>query len=122
LIRIPSIFIIVFLGFVPTQSRATDIIADASRYTIQVLTVTDYGFGRETRGTSRGAGFLIDRERGWIITNAHVVKKSPSRVRISFRNHPYINAEKLYIDTGYVVVGAIKLTDECFPMIAANYH
>ncbi len=98
MIQISKFFIIVFLGFVPTQSRATDIIADASRYTIQVLTVTDYGFGRETRGTSRGAGFLIDRERGWIITNAHVVKKSPSRVRISFHNHPYINAEKLYID------------------------
>ena len=98
LIYILHFVIILLLGLAPSKSGATDIIADASRYTIQVLTLTEYGFGREARGTTRGAGFLIDRERGWIMTNAHVVKKSPSRVRISFRNHPYITAEKIYID------------------------
>jgi serine protease Do len=91
-------FLLVSLCFRPLDARATDVIADASRYTVQVLTLTEYGFGREARGTSRGAGFLIDRERGWILTNAHVAKKSPSRVRISFRNRTYIAAEKLYID------------------------
>ena len=91
-------FLLVSFCFRPLDARATDVIADASRYTVQVLTLTEYGFGREARGTSRGAGFLIDRERGWILTNAHVAKKSPSRVRISFRNHTYIAAEKLYID------------------------
>lgn len=80
------------------QAQAKDVITDAAKYTVQVSTSTEFAFGRELKGTSRGAGLLIDRDRGWILTNAHVAKKSPSRVRVSFRDYPYIPAEKVYTD------------------------
>jgi S1-C subfamily serine protease len=40
----------------------------------------------------------VDRERGWILTNAHVAGKSPSTVRVSFKDRPYSKVEKVYID------------------------
>lgn len=79
-------------------ARAGDVIAEAARYTVQISTSVEYAFGSENKGTGRGSGFLIDKERGWIATNAHVVKRSPSRVRVSFKDHPYVTTEKVYID------------------------
>ena len=52
----------------------------------------------DSKETSNGAGFLIDRNRGWILTNAHVVSYSPSIHKIAFHNHDYISAQKIYVD------------------------
>lgn len=70
----------------------------AMRYTVKVATVIDHPFGFEHKGRSSGSGFLVDRERGWILTNAHVAARSPSRVRVNFRNGDPIAATKLHVD------------------------
>jgi serine protease Do len=75
-----------------------DVIDQAGRYTVKISAAVDYPFGAERKGTWRGAGFLIDRERGWILTNAHVAGKSPSRLRVSFKDRPYVTARKIYVD------------------------
>ena len=77
---------------------ANDVIESASRYTVKITTAVDYSFGNEKKGTWRGSGFLVDRERGWILTNAHVAGKSPSTVRVSFKDRPYSKVEKVYVD------------------------
>ena len=51
-------------------ASANDVIETAGRYTVKITTAVDYSFGNESKGTWRGAGFLVDRERGWIITIA----------------------------------------------------
>lgn len=79
-------------------AHANDVIADAGRYTVKITTAVDFSFGNERKGTSRGSGFLVDRERGWIVTNAHVARKSPSTVRVSFKDRPYSKTEKVYVD------------------------
>ena len=79
-------------------AAARDVIAEAARYTVQTSTSVEYAFGSETKGTSRASGFLIDKARGWIATNAHVVERSPSRVRVSFKDKSYVTTEKVYID------------------------
>ena len=77
---------------------ANDVIEAASRYTVKITTAVDYSFGNEKKGTWRGSGFLVDRERGWILTNAHVAGKSPSTVRVSFKDRSYSKVEKVYVD------------------------
>ena len=79
-------------------ATANDVIETAGRYTVKITTAVDYSFGNEKKGTWRGSGFLVDRERGWILTNAHVAGKSPSTVRVSFKDRPYSKVEKVYID------------------------
>jgi len=77
---------------------ALDAIEAAGRYTVKITTAVDFAFGDEKRGTWRGAGFLVDRARGWVLTNAHVAMKSPSKIRISFKDRAYGSAEKFYVD------------------------
>ncbi len=74
------------------------VIEDAERYTVKVSSSVEYPFGDEYKGSSRGAGFLIDKDRGWILTNAHVAKRSPSTVRVNFKNGSMIRASKLHVD------------------------
>ena len=71
---------------------------EAARYTVKIETSTEYPFLGDRRGTTFGAGFLVDREKGWILTNRHVVAEAPSLVDVRFRDSDYIVAEKLYLD------------------------
>jgi serine protease Do len=50
------------------------------------------------KGTGTGSGFVVDAERGWVLTNAHVVSRSPARVQVSFQGQDYGAAEKIYVD------------------------
>ena len=84
----------------PLVASASDnVIENAGRFTVKITTAVDFPFGDEKKGTWRGAGFLVDRERGWVLTNAHVAAKSPSTVKVSFRNKPGIRAGKIYVDS-----------------------
>lgn len=70
----------------------------ALNYTVQIRTTIQEGFNDEKRGTSLGAGFLIDRRRGWIMTNAHVVGRSPSVSSVAFHDQNEIPARKVFVD------------------------
>lgn len=80
------------------QDGARGPIEAAMRYTVKVSTIVDHPFGYEEKGRHSGAGFLVDRARGWIVTNAHVASASPSRIRVNFRNGESIAARKLHVD------------------------
>ena len=43
-------------------------------------------------------GFVVDKNRGLILTNKHVVQVSPSRFEIVFTNGEAVKAEQFYID------------------------
>jgi len=74
------------------------ILADASRYTVKVSVLTEIGLNQDAGGASSGTGFLIDKERGWLLTNAHVATRSPSTIRVSFRNSEEIEAKRIHVD------------------------
>lgn len=78
---------------------AENVIAAANHYTVKVRSSTTYAFGLDKKETTSGAGFLIDRSAGWIMTNAHVASRSPSNITASFRNEDSIPATKLYVDS-----------------------
>jgi S1-C subfamily serine protease len=98
---------------------ALDPIADAALFTVKTTTAVDYPFGSDRKTTGRGAGFLIDRERGWILTNAHVAKRSPSIIRVSFQNHPYVSASKVYVDN-HLDMAVIKVDPKDIPSESRN--
>jgi len=70
----------------------------ALSYTVQIRTAVATPLEGDLKGTQRGAGFVVDAEKGWVMTNAHVVSRSPSRVEVAFRGQSYSEAEKIYVD------------------------
>ena len=74
------------------------ILADASRYTVKVSVLTEIGLNQDAGGASSGTGFLIDKERGWLLTNAHVATRSPSTIKVSFRRGEEFEAKRIHVD------------------------
>ena len=99
-------------------SWAKDVIAEASRYTVKILSAVDYPFGGEAKRSGRGAGVLIDKTRGWILTNAHVAKRSPSTLRVSFKDQPDVPAKKIYVDS-HLDIAVIRVDPLKIPESAA---
>jgi S1-C subfamily serine protease len=63
-----------------------------------VKTTLPVPFDGDRKGSTLGAGFVVDAERGWIMTNAHVVGRSPSRVEIALHGEDYVEGAKVYVD------------------------
>jgi serine protease Do len=80
------------------QEDAAKVFRQAREYTVRVETQITEPFGNDERGSYEGAGFLVDAERGWIVTNAHVVGQSPSEVQVAFADQPFRPARKVYVD------------------------
>lgn len=81
---------------------------EATAYTVKVKASVPIPFSRDMRGTRFGAGFVVDARRGWVLTNAHVISRSPSRVEAAFRGGDYTPAQKVYVDS-YLDLAVIEL-------------
>ena len=77
---------------------AEGVFNDARSYTVQIRVSVPVPFIDDDKGNFEGAGFVVDAKRGWIMTNAHVVGRSPSHVEVAFDDDEYSDAIKLYID------------------------
>jgi S1-C subfamily serine protease len=75
-----------------------DVFKNALNYTVQVRATLPVPFDGDRKGSGLGAGFLVDAGRGWIMTNAHVVGRSPSRIEIAFHGQEFSEAQKVYVD------------------------
>lgn len=73
-------------------------IDDASNYSVRISSTVAYAFAEESAGSSDGAGFLIDKERGWILTNAHVSGYGTGDIEVSFKGQDYFDAKPIYVD------------------------
>ncbi len=82
----------------------------ARRYTAKVVTRVELPFYGDKKGTTTGAGFVVDADRGWIMTNAHVVARSPSQVKVALLDGDYYVARKLYVDP-YIDIAVIEIVD-----------
>jgi serine protease Do len=90
--------------------NSEDIFKRAPLYTVQIRTTVDMPFTEDDRSSSMGAGFVVDVERGWVMTNAHVTAKSPSRVRVRFQRGEYREATKVYVDP-YLDLAILELQE-----------
>ena len=102
LARIAGACVFASLGAFPGWSAGADASEDvfkgALRYTVQVKATLPVPFDGDRKGSGLGAGFLVDAARGWIMTNAHVVGRSPSRVEVAFHGQEFTEATKVYVD------------------------
>jgi S1-C subfamily serine protease len=110
-----GIAICMFLAPIPACAESTeDIFGRAVLYTVQIKTAVPVPFEGEEQGTWSGAGFLVDRRRGWIMTNAHVVSRSPSTMEVGFRGKDFVDARKVYIDP-YLDVAIVAIDNATIP-------
>lgn len=75
-----------------------DPLQDTSRFTVRVKTSIEYAFAEDQAGTIRGAGFLVDSNKGYIVTNAHVSGRGNARIEVAFKGQQYKSAEAVYVD------------------------
>jgi serine protease Do len=88
--------------------KGEDIFRNALNYTVQIKTTVPVPFNGDRKGSGFGAGFLVDAARGWVMTNAHVVSRSPSRVELAFHGQEFSEASKIYVDP-YLDIALIKV-------------
>lgn len=86
-------------GPASSEDRAQTIFRNARDYTVRIRTQIVTPFLEDEQGSFEGAGFLVDAERGWVVTNAHVVGQSPSTVQVAFADEDLRPARKLYVDS-----------------------
>lgn len=100
------------------SAYARDVIQDATHFTVRVKTSVQYPF-YDAKGVFTGAGFVIDKKRGWILTNAHVADLSPSSVSVSFKGQSYNPVEKLYLDS-HLDLAILHLNPDLIPKDATE--
>lgn len=81
------------------QSDSSEkIFQNALKYTAQIKAAVPVPFEGDRKGFGTGSGFLVDRERGWVLTNAHVVSRSPAKLELSFYGSEFAEAKRVYVD------------------------
>ena len=81
-----------------TVSNAESFLSHAEKYAVRVKSSISYPFAEDKAGTFEGAGFLIDKERGWFLTNAHVSGRGSGDIEISFKGEDFKETELIYVD------------------------
>ena len=77
---------------------ADDILAEASGYTVKIKRTSGIGLNEDSGNAAHATGFLVDKQRGWILTNAHVASRSPTTLSVSFKGQPYVKAKRIFVD------------------------
>ncbi len=99
-----SLPLLTALLFLPSIASANpgpspeQVLAEAARYTVKIKVRNEIAFNQDDGGSLTGTGFLIDRQRGWVLTNAHVATRSPSVVKVSFKDGEQIEARRIHVD------------------------
>jgi len=97
-------------GAAPRAGANEDVFKTALQYTVQVRATVPVPFDGDRKGSGLGAGFVVDAARGWIMTNAHVVGRSPSRVEVAFHGREFAEAAKVYVDP-FLDLAIIRVAD-----------
>ena len=100
----------VLMGAASRAPANEEVFKTALKYTVQVRATLPVPFDGDRKGSGLGAGFVVDAERGWIMTNAHVVGRSPSRVEVAFHGRDFVEVTKVYVDP-FLDVAILRLTD-----------
>jgi len=96
---------------------AAAIFAAAEKFTVKVRSKIEYPHFDDRKGVFLGAGFIVDRERGWIATNAHVIGRNPSEIKIRFKGGDYLFAKPVYIDS-FIDFAVIGISPDKIPIYA----
>lgn len=91
-------------------------LAQAQKFTVKVRGTVIWPFVPEQVGMGTGTGFIIDVERGWVLTNAHVARRSHSAVEVAFGDveHQWAPVERVYVDN-HLDIAVLKVASDKLP-------
>ena len=97
---IKSILIfLIIITFSKVSYASEDVLEDANLYTVKFRTSIDRPFREDKNaGLRKGSGFLVNKDKGLILTNAHVTGRSKSKVRVAFKNYGFSPVKQVYVD------------------------
>lgn len=75
------------------------LLADANSYTAKVDVSGAIAFNEDDGKPGFATAFLIDKKRGWLLTNAHVVGRSPATILVAFKGEKSTEASRIYVDS-----------------------
>ena len=96
--RAASAILSMMLAFLTANSVFAGVLEDAEKYAVRVKASISYPFAEDKAGTFNGAGFLIDINKSWFLTNAHVSGRGSGDIEISFKGREFVEAELVYAD------------------------
>lgn len=83
---------------VATDDRWAEILSEASQSVVSLQLSYLRNFDGVEQGDSSATGFVVDAERGIVLTNRHVVGAGPIRLSATFQNQERIDGVPLYRD------------------------
>ena len=103
-----SVRLVYFLGVFSTfvlaevsnaaNNVSSDTLVSAEQFSVRVKSTIKHAFFEDDAGTHKGAGFLVDKKRGWILTNAHVSGRGNAEVQVAFYSSNFELADVVYVD------------------------
>ena len=111
-------FMILLLSLTLSQvcNASEDVLKDANLYTVKFRTSIDRAFIEDKKaGLRKGSGFLVNKEKGLILTNAHVTGMSKSKIRVAFKNHGFKVAQSVYVDSK-IDLAIVKIEPKLIPI------
>ena len=100
IVRILITIMIVFGQSV--QANESNVINKVTNASVVIKTQLLHGFTEDEAASGRwtGSGFLINKEKGWILTNAHVAMSGPAKLRVQFVDETVKHkAERIFVDS-----------------------
>jgi len=96
------ITLLAFLVLSSTVVASKDIADTVVNASVLIRTNLIHGFSEDddASGRWRGSGFVINKEKGWIMTNGHVSASGPAEIRVQFvDNKTRHEASRLFVDS-----------------------
>lgn len=78
--------------------NAEVIFEKAKSYTVKIRSSIGIPFTGDSKGTFTGAGFVVDLQKHWIATNAHVVSRSKALLQVSTIGKEFQSARTVFVD------------------------
>jgi len=101
------LFFVILVAVVNAEETGrSKAIQNATEATVLIKTHLKHGFLEDDQATGRweGSGFLFNREKGWILTNAHVAGFGPVGLRLKFEGQDkFSEAKRLFVDSKHDV-------------------
>lgn len=101
---------------------ASDVIDRVTNASVLIRTQLLHGFTEDEVASGRfsGSGFIINKERGWILSNAHVVMSGPAKLRVQFVDDPAKHeAKRVFVDSRHDIA-LISVDPELIPDVATE--
>ena len=100
----------------------TMVINKVTNASVLIKTQLLHGFTEDGEASGRwtGSGFLIDKSKGWILTNAHVAMSGPAKLRVQFVDETVKHkAERIFVDSRHDIA-LISVDPDIIPVPATE--